>query len=302
METARERTHRTLPRRNSLSAASIALLVTAWTTVASAEDPPAETTAKTAADTANAAADAAKAAAETAKTAAETAKTVADGPKTAADAAKAAADSANAAADAAKTAAKAAKAAADAALAAADAAKDEVHGVDAYLKARCASALCFYKGNWLGIEPLVELPVGKSFAIGAGSLVNYVNNHEIKVDLAAGFRIWFFRDLISVSLYLSFPLSSSDVKLEGSSFTYPASAIRRPFPGLAFGLLYDIIWVGIDHDELRNGDTVNSSGYNPEFPTNARISSCTTITVALQVVTATRALFGAVATKKSKAP
>lgn len=178
--------------------------------------------------------------------------------------------------------------------------KDETatdHGVDFYLKARCTTALCFDDNMWVAVEPLIELPVGKSFGTGSGSLVNFINNHEIKVDLAAGFRLWLFRDLISVALYLSFPLTTSGIRLEGSSFTYPAASIRRPYPGFAFGLLYDIIWIGIDHDELRNGDSVDSSAYNPAFPANARVSSCTTVTVALQLVTATRALFGAIAQK-----
>lgn len=173
-------------------------------------------------------------------------------------------------------------------------------GVPAYLTARCATALCFQTAehhDWLGIEPMVELPVGKSFGLGSGSLSSYVNNHDIKVDLAAGLRIWLFEDLISFSVYLSFPLSSSGVRVEGSEFTYPGSSIRRPFPGVGIGLLYDIIWIGFDHDELRNGDTTTSNAYNPEFPANSRISSCTTVTVALQPITAARALFGAVSRK-----
>jgi hypothetical protein len=180
-------------------------------------------------------------------------------------------------------------------------ADDPDHGVNQYLAARCMTALCFDdKSRWLGVEPLIELPVGKSFATGSGSLINYVNNHDIKVDLAAGFRVWMFRDLLSVSLYLSIPLPGSGIRLVGSSFTYPAASIRRPYPGFAFGLLYDIIWVGIDHDELRNGDSIDSSAYNAEYPANARVSSCTTITVALQLVTAARALFGALAKKAPK--
>jgi hypothetical protein len=166
-------------------------------------------------------------------------------------------------------------------------------GVDAYLKARCASALCF-EGEWIGIEPLVELPIAKSFAIGNSSLAQYVNNHDITLQLAAGIRVWAFRDLISVAAYLSVPLSSSAVRVEGSEFTYPGASIRRPYPGIAIGLLYDIIWVGFDHDELRNGDSSDASAYNPEYPSNGRVSSCTTISIALQPVTAARALFGAI--------
>jgi hypothetical protein len=170
---------------------------------------------------------------------------------------------------------------------------EEKSGVEAYLKARCASALCFEAG-WIGIEPLVELPIAKSFAIGNGSLAQYVNNHDITLQLAAGIRVWAFSDLISFAAYLSVPLSSSAVRVEGSEFTYPGASIRRPYPGIAIGLLYDIVWIGFDHDELRNGDSSDASAYNPEYPSNGRVSSCTTISIALQPVTAARALFGAI--------
>jgi hypothetical protein len=169
-----------------------------------------------------------------------------------------------------------------------------MHSVDVYLDARCASALCFSPDHWLGIEPLFELPIAKSFAVGSSSLAQYVNNHAIALQLAAGIRVWLFRDLISVALYLSIPLSDSGVRVEGSEFTYPGASIRRPYPGLAIGLLYDIIWISLDHDELRNGDSSNVSAYNPEYPANARVSSCTTLSVALQPVTAVRALFGVI--------
>jgi hypothetical protein len=110
--------------------------------------------------------------------------------------------------------------------------------VEILLEARCATAICFDNGgtkHWLGIEPLVELPIGKSFAMGCTTLSDWVNNHDIRVDLAAGLRIWFFRDVVSFSVYLSKPLNDSPVRLEGSPFVYPGAAIRRPYPGAAFG-------------------------------------------------------------------
>lgn len=45
--------------------------------------------------------------------------------------------------------------------------------VDKLLSARCSTAICFQNGgqpNWLGIEPLVELPVGISFAVNDSAL------------------------------------------------------------------------------------------------------------------------------------
>lgn len=172
--------------------------------------------------------------------------------------------------------------------------------VETILEARCATAICFNNGstkNWLGIEPLVELPVGKSFAIGHTSLSDWVNNHELHVDLAAGIRVWMFRDVVSFSMYLSKPLSDTPVRLEGSSFVYPGSSIRRPYPGAALGLLFDSIWIGFDRDELRNGDSqtnrdATGGSLNSAYPPNEVISSSWTVTVALQPVTAFRTAIG----------
>lgn len=166
------------------------------------------------------------------------------------------------------------------------------------LAARCNTAFCFANGgheNWLGIEPLVELPVGKSMALSNSALSDYVNNHDIQVDLAAGIRIWFFRDVFSLSVYLSRPLTDARVRLEGSDYVYPASAIRRPYPGIAVGLLWDTIWFGFDREELRNGDGEDSTSTNPDFPPNELISSAWTLTIALQPVTAFRTAIGAAA-------
>jgi hypothetical protein len=172
--------------------------------------------------------------------------------------------------------------------------------VETLLDARCSTAICFNNGsskNWLGIEPLVELPIGKSSAIGHTSLSNWVNNHDLRVDLAAGVRVWFFRDVISLSVYLSKPLNDTPVRLEGSPFVYPATSIRRPYPGVALGLLFDSIWLGFDRDELRNGDghdgvQTGSGALNPAYPPNEVISSAWTFTVALQPVTAFRSAIG----------
>ena len=172
--------------------------------------------------------------------------------------------------------------------------------VETLLAARCATAICFDNGtskNWLGIEPLVELPIGKSSAVGHTSLTNWVNNHDLRVDLAAGVRVWFFRDVISLSVYLSKPLNDAPVRLAGSPFIYPGASIRRPYPGVALGLFFDSIWVGFDRDELRNSDgqgtgQAGSGALNPAYPPNEVISSAWTFTVALQPVTAFRSAIG----------
>ena len=167
--------------------------------------------------------------------------------------------------------------------------------VDKLLAARCATAICFANGEsqyWLGIEPLVELPVGISSALGNTGLAEYINNHELSIDLAAGLRVWLFDDMVSISLYLSKPLIESSVRVEGSSFVYPGTAVRRSFPGFALGLFFDSIWIGFDRNELRNGDSDNPMAFNPDFAPNVVVSSAWTITVALQPVTAFRTALG----------
>jgi hypothetical protein len=167
--------------------------------------------------------------------------------------------------------------------------------VDNLLRARCSTAICFANGAdqyWLGIEPLVELPVGISSAIGNTSLAEYINNHELRVDLAAGLRVWLFDDVVSLSVYLSKPLIDSNVRPVGADFAYPGTAVRRAFPGFALGLLFDSIWVGFDRNELRNGDGENPMAFNSDFPPNYVVSSAWTVTIALQPVTAFRTAIG----------
>jgi len=175
--------------------------------------------------------------------------------------------------------------------------------VDRLIAARCATAICFDNGsvkNWLGIEPLVELPFGVAFAVSNSALGDYVNNHELRVDLAAGVRVWLFRDVVSLSIYLSKPLIDSSVELAGSDFVYRGSAVRRPFPGFALGLFFDSIWIGFDRNELRNGDGTDSTTRNSDFPPNTVVSSAWTVTLALQPVTALRATIGTAAASEDE--
>ncbi len=167
--------------------------------------------------------------------------------------------------------------------------------IDKLLTARCSTAICFDNGDahhWLGIEPLVELPIGIAFSVDQSSLSDYVNNHDIRVDLAAGARVWLFRDVVSLSVYISKPLIDSSIRLTGSNFVYPGASVRRPLPGFALGFLFDSIWLGFDRNELRNGDGNDSSAANPDFAPNSVISSAWTVTLALQPVTAFRAAIG----------
>jgi hypothetical protein len=181
---------------------------------------------------------------------------------------------------------------------AAEALKQEEGGSDlvqVLLAGRCKVAICFDNGNrenWLGIEPLLELPVGKSFSLGGTSLADYVNNNDIRIDLAAGIRLWAFQDWVSLSVYISKPLTDAPVRIAGSSFVYPGKSIRRPYPGVALGLLFDSLWIGFDRDELRNGGAGDNSVFNPEYPPNTVVSSSWTLTLALLPVTAFRSAIG----------
>ena len=168
-----------------------------------------------------------------------------------------------------------------------------------FLDARCALAICPW-GTALGIEPLVELPFGKSFSASNGAVADYVNNHDLHIDLAAGVRVWMFEDIISLAVYLSKPLTDHTVRIPGSVFEYPATALRRPYPGVALGLLYDTLWVGLDHDELRNPDGTSGIARDATYPPNALVGSSWTVTVAIQPVTAFRNGIGAAKATEKK--
>lgn len=176
------------------------------------------------------------------------------------------------------------------------------------LAARCKTAICFdrrgagaRRENWFGIEPLVELPVGKSFALGSGGLADYVNNHSLRIDFTAGLRVWVHQDWVSGSVYLSQPLIDRPVRVPGSSFEYPASALRRPYPGVALGVFFDTLWLALDRDELRNPDSVGTAQADPGFPPNGLVDSCWTLTIALQPLTAFRTAIGRAVEKREAA-
>lgn len=176
-------------------------------------------------------------------------------------------------------------------------------GIDQLLlEGRCKTAIClnaFDRRNWLGIEPLVELPIGKTFTFNTGGLADYVNNNDITVKFTAGLRVWFFKDWVSLGIYLSQPITPKDsqVRIPGSEFAYPASYVRRPYPGFALGFLFDVLWLGIDRDELRNGTSDDSAARDPSFPRNALVSGVWTFTLALQPFTTFRTGLGTVVSK-----
>lgn len=153
---------------------------------------------------------------------------------------------------------------------------------------RCRTAICWGSDYKWAIEPLAELPVGKTFSLSHKSdLGNYINNHNYSASLAAGIRVWLFHDLVSVAMYISTPLGGDDtVRVRGSSYEFPATKIKRPYPGFALGLLADTLWIGFDHEQLRNGDS--DAGRDPSFPRNAVVDRVWTLTVSIATITAIR--------------
>jgi len=167
-------------------------------------------------------------------------------------------------------------------------------------EARCKTAICWGQGNKYAIEPLAELPIGKAFASEGSGLGQYVNNHDVSIQLTAGLRFWFLKDYASISIYLAKPLVSGDaaIRVAGSSVEHSSSEIRNPYPGVALGLLADAIWLGMDYYELRNGDT--DMNRDPAFPRNAVISRQLVFTLAFQPFTIMRNGIGIVAGATSK--
>ena len=107
---------------------------------------------------------------------------------------------------------------------------------------------------------------------------------------------------MSVAVYLSQPITPQDshVTVPGSPFQYPATYVRRPYPGIGLGFLYDVLWIGLDRDELHNGTESSSSFNNPAFPPNALISGVWTWTLAIQPITAFRTGIGTALSQKSQ--
>ncbi|MCA9706928.1 MAG: hypothetical protein KDK70_13830 [Myxococcales bacterium] len=147
--------------------------------------------------------------------------------------------------------------------------------------ARCHTAICWGPSHRFALEPLAELPIGKSFSPARSSLGSYINNSGIGLRFNAGLRMWFEWDWWSLALYFATPdlAARETIEIRGSSFSYPVSQIRRPFPGLAIGLLSDNLWIGFDYDVLRNGGADTTR--DPSFPPNEVVSRAFSITVAI---------------------
>ena len=135
--------------------------------------------------------------------------------------------------------------------------------------------------------------------MNTGGLADYINNTDLKISFSAGLRVWILQDWVSLSVYLSQPVTPKDskVQLAGSPYQYPASYIRRPFPGLALGLLFDTLWIGLDREELRNGSD-GSQNINPQYPPNTQVAGVWAWTIAIQPFTTFRTGLGTALSNK----
>lgn len=159
-------------------------------------------------------------------------------------------------------------------------------GMSKARKARCATALCWGPSNRWAFEPLAELPISKTFAFPGSGVGRFINGNGVNVRLDAGFRFWFAWDWASVAVYLSSPNfagSKETIRISGSSFEYPVSLVRRPLPGLALGLFGDMLWVGLDYNQLRNGSTDDATR-DPKYPANEVVSHAFSISIAIAPV------------------
>lgn len=155
-------------------------------------------------------------------------------------------------------------------------------------RARCATALCWGPSYKWALEPLVEMPVGKTFSLPGSSLSQYMNSNEIQVSFNAGLRAWLWWDWVSVSVYMSkVVITGNDaINTSTSGFALPVSQMRRPFPGLGIGLFGDILWLSVDYDQLRNGNSPSTK--SPDFPANSLVSHAFTFTLAIAPIAGIR--------------
>jgi len=173
------------------------------------------------------------------------------------------------------------------------------------LRAKCLLAFCWTSSDgavW-ALEPFVDLPVGRSWAIyplgsDASSLGSYINSHAFDLQVSAGLRLWLWNDVASVDVHWAKPLlnSADTIRVRGHSVEHSASRVQRPYPGLGLGFFADMVWVAFDYNRLVNGDT--DGNRDPAFPRDAVVSDCFSVFFGLAPVTALRTAIGAVIQQK----
>lgn len=158
---------------------------------------------------------------------------------------------------------------------------------------RCYTAYCWGgDGTKYGIEPILDLPVGISWAIGNGALANYINANRVDVAVSAGLRVWFAYDVVSVGVLIARPSlnNQASIELEYSDVKFPRAAVNRPFPTLVLGLWGDVFAITASYDQLRNTD--GSEAVDPNYLPNEVLSRAVVLGLSINPFTAVRNAVG----------
>lgn len=162
-------------------------------------------------------------------------------------------------------------------------------------KARCLTAYCWGgpTGTKFAFEPILDLPIGLTWALGNGALARHINASGLDVRLNAGIRIWFANDIVSVGVVLFQPAltSPSSIHFEGISQDLGSDAIRRPYPSLALGFAGDIFLLTVSYDQLRN--TTSSGSFDKNYLPDEVLSRSFTFGLYLAPFTTARNGIGA---------
>jgi hypothetical protein len=140
------------------------------------------------------------------------------------------------------------------------------------LKLRCKTAICLFgedggegTGKWFGVEPVLELPIGKTFYISGSPYLSNATDYvkqitetdSLNVGVIAGVRLWFVYDLFSVGILLLNISAKNDIQVaEGPTVkTLSGSALRTATPGLTIGVFGDVVVFNVYKYVLRNDGT-----------------------------------------------
>jgi hypothetical protein len=159
---------------------------------------------------------------------------------------------------------------------------------------RCYTAYCWGgDGTKYGVEPILDLPIGISWALGSGSLANYINANRVDVSVSAGLRVWFAYDIASVGVLIARPSLSNQasIELEHSDVAFQSAAVSRPFPTLVLGFWGDVFSLTASYDQLRNTD--GSGAADPNYLPNAVLSRTVVLGLSINPFTAARNAVGA---------
>ncbi len=167
---------------------------------------------------------------------------------------------------------------------------------------RCYTAFCWggYDGTAFAIEPVVELPVSKYWALGEGGLARNINNSGLELALHAGVRFWFAYDFLSVGVLLADPklTRQEDFTIDASEATFSQKSVSRPWPTLIVGFFADVVSLTMSYDQLRNTD--GSHAVDNRYRENEVLSRTLTFGLTINTFTAMRNAFGAAKAEKKE--